>query len=140
MVTEQHTRAESDLAVLLDTLVAAYPKNRGSLIPILQDIQERLGYLSEEALSLLESRIDLSVNEIYGVATFYTQFRFRPPARHRIQVCQGTACHVRGSAEVMEELERELSIEAGEVTPDGRFELARVACLGCCALAPGRRG
>jgi NADH-quinone oxidoreductase subunit E len=117
-------------------IVAKHPASRGSLIPILQDIQEALGYLSEEAVTELERLMGISANEIYGVATFYTQFRFSPPGRHTIQSCQGTACHVRGGYQLLKELEQRLGITAGQTTGDGTFDLVRVACLGCCALAP----
>ncbi len=120
----------------LEDVIAGYGKSRGNLIPILQDIQDRLGYLSEEAVDSAARLTGVSANEIYGVATFYTQFRFTPPADHTIQVCQGTACHVRGSFQNMSELRQLLGIDEGEMTSDGRFELQRVACLGCCALAP----
>jgi len=120
----------------LAAIVARYPENRGSLIPILQDVQEEQGYLSENALETLEDLTGISANEIYGVATFYTQFRFTPPGKHRVQVCQGTACHVRGGHEVLKEFETRLGVHAGESTEDGQFDLERVACLGCCALAP----
>lgn len=117
-------------------ILAKYPANRGSLIPILQDIQEKFGYLSEETVEELERLMGISANEIYGVATFYTQFRFRPPGQHTIQTCQGTACHVRGGRQILRELEQRLRITAGQMTTDGKFDLERVACLGCCALAP----
>jgi NADH:ubiquinone oxidoreductase subunit E len=106
------------------------------LIPILQDIQERDGYLTEEALRELAQASNISDNEIYGVATFYAQFRFKPPAKHTIRVCQGTACHVRGGRQVMEEFHRRLGVRTGESTNDGEYELQRIACIGCCALAP----
>jgi len=106
------------------------------LIPILQDIQGEFGYLSEEAVEELARLMGISANEIYGVATFYTQFRFRPPGQHRIQSCQGTACHVRGGLQILKEFEKRLGITAGQTTADGKFDLERVACLGCCALAP----
>ncbi|MFP4501855.1 MAG: NADH-quinone oxidoreductase subunit NuoE [Candidatus Hydrogenedentota bacterium] len=125
-----------DRAPSIPAIVARYPANRGSLIPILQDIQAAQGYLSETAVTELEGLLDISANEIFGVATFYTQFRFVPPAKHTIQVCQGTACHVRGGKAVLDEFERRLNIVAGESTEDGQFALERVACLGCCALAP----
>jgi len=115
---------------------ARYPASRGSLIPVLQDIQEKFGYLSEEAVKELERLMDISANEIYGVATFYSQFRFTPPGRHRIQSCQGTACHVRGGRQILTEWQRRLRITAGQTTADGKFDLERVVCLGCCALAP----
>jgi len=120
----------------IDEIVAGYGPSRGNLIPILQDIQDYLGYLSEDAVNSTAHLTGISANEIYGVATFYTQFRFTPPADHTIHVCRGTACHVRGSAKNMSELQHLLGIKEGEMTPDRRFELQRVACLGCCALAP----
>ncbi|MFH1719469.1 MAG: NADH-quinone oxidoreductase subunit NuoE [Planctomycetota bacterium] len=113
-----------------------HPAERGNLIPFLQDIQEDIGYLSDEALEELERHTGISANEIYGVATFYTQFRFSPPGEHTIQTCQGTACHVRGGQKILRELERRLGVTAGKTTSDGKFDLERVACLGCCALAP----
>ncbi len=127
--------AKKRLSGITDIL-ARYPASRGSLIPILQDIQGEFGYLSEEAVEELERLMGISANEIYGVATFYTQFRFRPPGQHRIQSCQGTACHVRGGYLILQELQRHLGIKAGQTTTDGKFDLERVACLGCCALAP----
>ena len=117
-------------------ILARYPAKRGSLIPVLQDIQGQLGYLSEAAIGHLERLMNISANEIYGVATFYTQFRFSPPGEHTIQVCQGTACHVRGGYLILQQLQRHLGIKAGQTTADGKFDLERVACLGCCALAP----
>jgi NADH-quinone oxidoreductase subunit E len=120
----------------ITAILERHPANRGSLIPILQDIQEDFGYLSEETVEELARLMDISANEIYGVATFYTQFRFNPPGQHTIQSCQGTACHVRGGQQILEELEHRLGITAGQTTADGRFDLERLACLGCCALAP----
>jgi NADH-quinone oxidoreductase subunit E len=120
----------------ITTILERYPTNRGSLIPVLQDVQQDLGYLSEEAVEELARLMDISANEIYGVATFYTQFRFNPPGRHTIQSCQGTACHVRGGLRILNDLEQRLGITAGQTTEDGQFDLERVACLGCCALAP----
>ena len=117
-------------------IVGRYPAGRDSLIPILQDVQEALGYLSEEAVEGLAEATGISDNEIYGVATFYTQFRFTPPAAHTICVCQGTACHVRGSHQILKDFEERLHIKAGETTADGQFGIERVACVGCCALAP----
>jgi len=113
-----------------------YPAGRDSLIPLLQDIQERLGYLSEESINEVEKFTGISANEIYGVATFYTQFRFEPAGEHTICVCQGTACHVRGGQLILREVEQQLGVKTGQTTSDGRFSLERVACLGCCALAP----
>jgi NADH-quinone oxidoreductase subunit E len=128
-------KIEERLSRIKDIL-ERHPTNRGSLIPVLQDVQEDFGYLSEEAIEELARLMDISANEIYGVATFYTQFRFSPPGRHTIQSCQGTACHVRGGRMILNELEQRLGITAGQTTADGQFDLQRVACLGCCALAP----
>ncbi len=91
-------------------ILAKHPADRASLIPILQDIQEKVGYLSQEAVEELEELIDISANEIYGVATFYTQFRFTPSGEHNVQVCQGTACHVRRGYQILKEFERLLGI------------------------------
>ena len=120
----------------IENIFKRHPANCGSLIPVLQDIQEDFGYLSEDAIEELARLMGISANEIYGVATFYTQFRFSPPGRHRIQSCQGTACHVRGGRQLLNDLEQRLGITAGQTTADGQFDLERVACLGCCALAP----
>ena len=120
----------------ITAILERYSANRSSLIPVLQDIQENFGYLSEESVEELARLMDISANEIYGVATFYTQFRFNPPGRHTIQSCQGTACHVRGGHQILNDLEQRLGITAGQTTEDGQFDLERVACLGCCALAP----
>ena len=117
-------------------ILSRHPANRGSLIPVLPEIQGDFGYLSEEAIEELARLMGISANEIYGVATFYTQFRFSPPGQHRIQSCQGTACHVRGGRQILNELEQRLEVTAGQTTADGQFDLERVACLGCCALAP----
>jgi NADH:ubiquinone oxidoreductase subunit E len=108
----------------------------GDLIPLLQEIQGRSGYLSPESIREVAQTLRISENEVYGVASFYTQFRFHAPGRHTIKICLGTACHVRSGQKILEALERELKIKTGETTPDGLFDLQRVACLGCCALAP----
>ena len=106
------------------------------LIPTLQEIQERHGYLPEDALQALATATGVSENEIYGLASFYAHFRFQPPADHTIHVCLGTACHVRGGHQILHDFEERLDIKAGEMTPDHKFGLERVACVGCCALAP----
>ena len=106
------------------------------LIPILQDIQAEEGYLSEEAVREVSSFLHLPASRIYGVATFYNQFRFTPMGKYHISVCRGTACHVLGSASVLEELEKKLKIKAGNTTRDGMFSLEVVACIGACGLAP----
>ena len=131
--TSSPTKAEISK---VDDIFARYPAKRASLIAVLQEIQDSFGYLPEAAIDRLSELSDISANEIYGVATFYTQFRFSPPGEHTIRVCQGTACHVRQGIQILNELEQQLKIKAGQTTADGKFDLERVACLGCCALAP----
>ncbi len=106
------------------------------LIPKLQEIQERLGYIAPEAVARLAKELKVSEQEIYGCATFYNFFRLNPPGRHEIRVCLGTACHVAGNEKLLSTLEERLGIKPGETTPDGRYSLERVACVGACALAP----
>ncbi len=106
------------------------------LIPMLQEIQERLGYIAPEAVEWLAKELKLSEQEIYGVATFYNFFRLNPPGRHEIRVCLGTACHVQGNEKLLDTICERLGIQPGETTPDGRYSLERVACVGACALAP----
>ncbi len=127
--------ATKDLSYI-EELVAQYPEHKGGTLTIMQKIQEREGCLSPEALDELARCSGVSVNELYGVATFYSFYKFSPPGKHTIQVCLGTACHVRGGAKILAELERLLGIKVGEVTADGKFGLVRIACLGCCALEP----
>ncbi len=109
---------------------------RDALIPILQNIQEEMGYLSEDAVKEVGVHLGMPASKVYGVATFYNQFRFQPPGKYQVQVCRGTACHVLGSATVLEELEKELKIKPKETTKDGLFSLEVVACIGACGLAP----
>jgi len=120
----------------IEKVLAGFDSQRSNLIPILQDVQDQLGFLSEEAVNQIAGHLKLSANEIYGVATFYAQFRFAPIGRNHIKVCRGTACHVRGSALILEKLEQDLGIAQGQTTPDRKFSLERVACFGSCALAP----
>jgi NADH-quinone oxidoreductase subunit E len=121
----------------LEGILAGYHgAGRESLIPILQEAQERLGYLSREAVSLIGMHLGLPASKIYGVATFYNQFRFEPVGRFHVQVCRGTACHVKGSLKVLEAIRKELGIDAGRTSRDGLFSLEIVACMGACALAP----
>jgi len=120
----------------LSPILAPYRGQRGALIPVLQKVQEELGYLPEEAVSEIAHFLGVSESESYGVASFYAQFRFIRQGEHTIKVCQGTACHVRGGRRILETVERELGIQPGETTEDYKFSLERVACFGSCALAP----
>jgi NADH-quinone oxidoreductase subunit E len=109
---------------------------RADLIPVLQRIQAIYDYLPKEAIRKTARWLKISENEIYGVATFYAQFRFGPRGKHHLKVCLGTACHVNGGEQMLEVLKRRLEINPGETTADGKYDLERVVCLGCCALAP----
>lgn len=121
----------------LEKLLVSYtPVRRDSLIAVLQDTQDLYGYLPEDAISRIAKHFDLPASKIFGVATFYNQFRLQPPGRNVISVCCGTACHVRGSKAVEQAFEAELGIKAGNTTRDGMFTLQSVACIGACGLAP----
>ncbi|MFW5786767.1 MAG: NADH-quinone oxidoreductase subunit NuoE [Halanaerobiales bacterium] len=113
-----------------------YDENEKNLIPILQDAQNEYGYLPEDILKKIASELDISLSQVYGVVTFYTQFHLEPRGKNIIRVCQGTACHVRGAGQILEKLEKELNIESGETTDDLEFTLETVACIGACGLAP----
>lgn len=127
---------ESQLPDELAQIVAEYGGEKGALIPILQKVQEKFGYLSEEAISRIAKLCRISESEVFGVASFYAQFYFTRRGRHSIKVCLGTACHVRGGERILDEVKRELRVESGGTTEDGKFSLERVACFGSCALAP----
>lgn len=114
-----------------------YPDaGRDKLIPILQEVQEIDGFISKESVIEISHHLALAPSKIFGVATFYNQFRFEPKGRHHILICRGTACHVKGSAAILDAIERELGIKAGKTTRDGMFSIEVVACLGACGLAP----
>jgi len=120
----------------LSAILATCSGERPELVAVLQQAQDALGYLSAETIRRIARRLRLSESDVFGVATFYAEFRFSPPGRHRLRVCLGTACHVKGGVQMMQTIERRLGVGAGETTPDGEYEVERVACLGCCALAP----
>src|SRR4030042_660242 len=120
----------------LQHIFTRYGGERTELISILQDIGDTFGYLPQEAMLGLADFLQIPSSTVYGVATFYNQFRFTPLGRHPVKVCMGTACHMKGGKLVSEALERELDIKVGDCTPDGEFSLDRVACIGCCVLAP----
>jgi NADH-quinone oxidoreductase subunit E len=125
------------MADQIEQILVRYPQgDRGFLIPLLQDVQEFYGYISPKAVDEIGDFAKVSPGEIFGVASFYSQFRFTKPGEHTIKVCLGTACHVRGSARLLELLEHQLKIKAGQTTPNEKFSLEHVACFGCCALAP----
>jgi NADH-quinone oxidoreductase E subunit len=121
----------------IDSILQQYDNSgRDALIPLLQEIQESEGFLSEEAIVKTGKKLNIPTSKIYGVATFYNQFRFEPTGKYHIQVCRGTACHVLGSLTVLQELEKTIKIKAGQTTRDGLFSIEVVACIGACGLAP----
>lgn len=121
----------------IDTIIKKHqPKNEESLIPVLQAVQKEEGFISAEAVSRIAKYLNISRSKIFGVASFYSQFRFNPPGRNSVKICLGTACHVQGGDFLLSALQLELGIVPGETTADKKFDLERIACLGCCALAP----
>jgi len=123
----------ADIEMILQKHAGA---RRDALIPILQEVQGSHGHLSRDAIVRVGRHLGLPASKVYGVATFYNQFRFRAPGKFHVQVCRGTACHVKGSARVLDAGVRALGIKSGETTRDGLFSLEVVACLGACGLAP----
>jgi len=117
-------------------IIQQYRKKKGILISLLQDIQAIYGYVPEESIELISTELSIYPVEIYGILTFYTQFYLTPRGRHTIKACQGTACHVMGGKEILDYLSDKLGISEDETTEDGMFSLERVACLGCCGMAP----
>ena len=119
-------------------MIQNYPPGRqkGALIPILQRAQAVYGYLPVEVLQYIADRLNVSLGKIYGVATFYAQFRLKPVGKFLLRVCHGTACHVSGAVELSQAVEKHLGIPDGETTPDRQFSIETVSCLGCCSLAP----
>ncbi|MEA3436344.1 MAG: NADH-quinone oxidoreductase subunit NuoE [Thermodesulfobacteriota bacterium] len=130
------TSEEIEIINDMPSRLAGFSKERGMLIPVLQMIQDTLGYLPPEVIAIVADYLDLTESDVYGVATFYNQFRFNPPGKNPIKVCLGTACHVKGGDIILENFERKLEIKEGETTPDREFSIERVACVGCCAIAP----
>jgi len=120
----------------IESIIAETGKEPGMLIPVLQRVQDTFGYLSKETLKGISNELRIPLSDIYGVVTFYAQFRLKPRGKHIIKVCHGTACHVGGSESISEALEDVLKVRHGETTADRKYTLERVACLGCCSLAP----
>ncbi len=125
-----------DMTAKIRLLIAPYRGKRGVLIQILQEIQNKYGYLSQDAVSIISEEIEIPESKVYGVASFYSQFKFKNPGLHQIKVCLGTTCHVRGGQSIMDRIMHNLGVHFSETTDDGKFSLERVACMGCCALAP----
>jgi NADH-quinone oxidoreductase subunit E len=122
--------------VLVDQIIDPYAEDPTSLIGLLQDVQNEFNYLPKQALERIAERLDIPLADLYGVATFYKAFSLKPKGKHRICVCTGTACHVKGAQELLDRLLRELKIAEGETTDDGFFSVEEVRCVGACGLSP----
>lgn len=127
---------ETNIKEQLDDILSQYDGESGDLIPILQQAQERFGYLPEGVMAGIAKFLRLPESNVFGVATFYAQFKFTPTGKRIVKVCRGTACHVRGGARILGEVEKQLGIKPGETTDDMEYTLETVACIGACALAP----
>ncbi len=130
------TEEKAELKQQTRRILKRFGKKRGNLIPILQGLQENLGYLPREAMLEVARFLDIPEMDVYGVVTFYNQFRLNPLGRHSIRVCLGTACHMKGGYITLDAWKRRLGIESGQTTPDREFDLDTVACVGCCVMAP----
>ncbi len=126
----------ADVSKELNEILSRYRGEKSDLIPLLQEAQERFGYLPEEVMQRIAKFLRLPESMVYGVGTFYAQFTFIPTGKRRVKVCRGTACHVRGGARILREVEKRLGIKPGETSADMEYSLATIACFGSCALAP----
>ncbi len=132
----QNEPAEQVDLNLLDPLIEKYKNKKGNMIPLLQGTQEIYGYLPRPAFDKIAEETGLQLNDMFGVATFYAQFRLKPVGKNIVKVCHGTACHVQNATKITESLQDTLGVKDGETTADMLFTLESVACLGCCSLAP----
>ena len=123
----------------VEDIFRSYAKCRSSLMPVLHAINENYNYLPQDLLRYVAAELDVPLNEVFNIATFYNSFSLVPKGRHTISVCRGTACHVRGSSRILDRIEQELGIADGETTDDLRFTLRNVRCIGCCSIAPAVR-
>ena len=121
---------------LIDPIIKKYKNKRGNLIPLLQGAQDMYGYLPPQTFEKIARETGLNLSDMYGVATFYAQFRLHPVCKHIIKVCHGTACHVQNAGTITDSIKETLKVDDGATTEDGLFTLESVACLGCCSLAP----
>lgn len=132
----QGPQEEIDPRVLVEKVASKHRGRPGALIPILQEVQDEMGYLPRPALEEVARSTGLKPAQVYGVVSFYAQFRTEPIGENRMMVCQGTACHVSGAENILEALEDQLGVKEGGTTADGKVTLETVACVGCCSLAP----
>jgi NADH-quinone oxidoreductase subunit E len=121
---------------LLTKIFTQFHWKNEELIPLLQKVQEEVGFLSEESMREIARFTRVPLSRVYGVATFYAQFRFKPKGKNHVMLCRGTACHVKGAARIMDEIEKQLKIKEGETSVDQNYSLESVACIGACSLAP----
>jgi NADH-quinone oxidoreductase subunit E len=122
---------------MTSTTLSSNGHDRSALIPLLQDVQTELGYVPKEAITEISKELRVSTSEIFGVLTFYAQFRLKPVGKNMVKICSGTACHVRGAPLIIDAIEEELELGSEEdTTPDGEFTVEKVACFGACSLAP----
>jgi NADH-quinone oxidoreductase subunit E len=127
---------ELNVEVKLNEILSHYEGDRDELITILQEVQEQFRYLPEEAMRKVAEFLNITVSQVYAVASFYALFRFTPSGKKMVRVCRGTACHVRGGSPILRQVEKRLGIKPGQTTKDGEYSLETVACIGACALAP----
>ena len=120
----------------MEKILSEFPGDQKELIHVLHRIQAEFGYIPPEAIKAMSEHLKISEGEIYGVLTFYKAFNLKPSGKHVVTLCMGTACHVRGAPQLLDELERKLDIKVGQTTPDNEFTLETVNCLGCCAIGP----
>jgi len=130
------SQQEATIEECLSEILFSYQGSEDELIPILQQVQQAFGYLPEPMMKKIAKFLKLPESTVFGVGTFYAQFKLVPTGRNIVRVCRGTACHVRGSAQILGEIEKQLGISAGETTPDLEYSLETIACFGSCALAP----
>ena len=131
MTTEEATVQQGTKKIL-----RGFSRRKNELIPILQKVQDELGYLPQAAMLEIAQFLSIPAIDVYGVVTFYNQFRLNPPGKHSIRVCLGTACHMKGGYITLDAWKRRLEIDVGQTTPDREFDLDTVACVGCCVMAP----
>jgi len=130
------TNKEAKVKPRVRRILSRFGKNRGKLIPILQEVQSELGYLPRQAMVEIAQFLDIPAIDVYSVVTFYNQFRLTPPGRHQVRICLGTACHMKGGYITLDAWKRRLGIDRAQTTPDREFDLDTVACVGCCVMAP----
>lgn len=136
MITVKEVRQEDSVESQIVEILKSYKGEEGELIALLQEVQQKFGYLPEEAMRLVASFVGVPECTVFGVATFYAQFKLVPTGRNVVRVCRGTACHVKGGARILKEVQRRLGVKPGESTPNLKYALETVACIGACALAP----